>query len=159
MASAWHQRRGVRPLRGESRRKQLLPVAYHHRAIPRPYRDEAASSVAARCNVCHRELNASDTTPCFYIDVNRDQVPQTPALLRPRRKVVANGNCRALASRRPDTPQLSPRARMTGFASIATGSGRLVRDQVVCTPINGGGDTAPLCRHSSERVVDDVPFN
>ena len=57
--------------------------------------------------------------------MNHGQAPQAPALSRPRRKVVADGNGSALASRFSGTVDLSPTARMTRFASIsATGSGR-----------------------------------
>jgi len=33
--------------------------------------DEAACSVAGGRDICHWELNASVTTPDFYVDVNR----------------------------------------------------------------------------------------
>ena len=40
----------------------------HHRA------EQAAGSVAGRY-VCHREVDAADTTPDFHVDVNGSQVP------------------------------------------------------------------------------------
>jgi hypothetical protein len=93
----------------------------------RAAQEEAAGSVAGRY-VCHRELDATDTTPDFHVDVNRSQGPQGPALGLPRPEVVAHGDYPALASRFPGAVRLSPGARMPGFAGIgAIGSRRLIR--------------------------------
>src|ERR1019366_9012559 len=91
--------------------------------------------------------------------MNRGQGPQAPALLRPRRKVVADRNRPALASRFAGTHHLGPTAGMTAFASIgATGSGRRARGQVVRFTIDDGGNAAPRGQ-TIERVFVDVPFD
>src|SRR5580658_7960213 len=103
----------------------------------------AHASVVGRY-ACGRELNASGTTPHFHIDVNRAYVPNAPALLRPRREVVAHGNGRALAGGAPDAQQLGPRRNATAASIGPRCSVRRLVDQVVRIPIDRGRDTALL---------------
>src|ERR1017187_8844604 len=119
----------------------------------------AAASVAGRRNVGHGELNTADTAAYFHIDVDRGQGPQAPALLRPCREVVADGDRPALARRCPGARHIGPTARMTGFASIgAARSGRHARGDVVQRPINHHRDAA-LRYIAAERVFVDVPLD
>src|SRR5262249_23415474 len=106
-----------------------------------------------------RELDTSGAAPNFQIDVNRCQGPQGPALLRPRREVVADSDCPALAGRCARARYVGPTARMTGFPSIcAAGSAGRAGGQVVCRAVNDGCDTAPR-REAIERIFVDVPFD
>ena len=90
--------------------------------------------------------------------MNRGQVPQGPALVRPRREVVTNGDCAALARLFSGARHVGPTAGMTGFASIgAPRSGRGARADAVIRPIDGDGGAVAVQR--TERVFIDVPFD